>query len=263
MNELSAGATTGVAFAAGLISFLSPCILPVMPAYLTVISGLSLDELREEGRSPELRRRVLTTSTAFVAGFSAVFVLLGTSASFVGAALRGFSFELFGLSFGIAQLAGLVVIALGLHLGGWLRIPFLYRTLQVQSASAPGVWGALAVGAAFAFGWSPCIGPILGTILAVAGAQDTVGRGVYLLAVYSAGLAVPFLLCGWSVEFLLGLMGRMRRHFELLEKGAGLLLVAIGVLMLADLFVWLNVWANEALGGLSDLVLDAEDALLE
>jgi cytochrome c-type biogenesis protein len=263
VNELSAGATTGVAFVAGLISFLSPCILPVMPAYLTVISGLSLGELRDGEPGGHLRRRVLTTSFAFVAGFSAVFVALGASASWLGGALRTFHFEVFGFAIGIAQLAGAIVIAMGLHLAGWLRIPALSRTVQLRSRDdAAGLVGAFTMGAAFAFGWSPYIGPVLGTILAIAGAHDTVARGIYLLAVYSAGLAVPFLLSGWSIEFLLRLMSRMWRHLGLLEKSAGLLLVAIGVLMVTDLFVLLDQYASEALGGVSDLVLDAEDALI-
>ena len=188
-------ASYGAAFGAGLISVLSPCVMPLMPAYLSLISGVSVDELREgeaEGRG-DLRRRVLWGCTGFVAGFSTIFILLGASATAVGRFLLGFQVELGPITIGTPQIAGAVIIAMGLHLLGWLPIPALYRDARFHSRFAPkSVFGTYLVGAAFAFGWSPCVGPILGGILTLAGASDTVGQGMALLAVYSAGLGVPF-----------------------------------------------------------------------
>ena len=265
MNELAAQTSIGLAFLAGLISFLSPCVLPVMPAYLTLISGMNLPDLQAgEAMEPGLRLRILASSAAFVVGFSTVFVVPGRSAPFPGHFLRSFHPTVFGFPLGIAQLAGVVVIAMGLHMAGWLPIPLLYRTQQIDvRPKAVGLLSAFAVGAAFAFGWSPCIGPILGTILTLAGSQDTAARGILLLVAYSAGLAIPFLAGGWSVEFLLRLMKGMRRHFGLLEKGAGVLLIAIGLLMLTGTFVLLNDQANGLLGGVSNRIADLEESLLQ
>jgi cytochrome c-type biogenesis protein len=265
MDELTAQATFGVAFAAGVISFLSPCILPVMPAYLTLISGLTFEELQEQGSAGGgVRRRVLTTSAAFVAGFSVVFIVLGASATLLGRALRGYELILFGVPFGIAQLAGIVVILMGLHIAGWLPIHALYRVKQLDvRPKSVGIGSAFAVGAAFAFGWSPCIGPILGTILTLSGAQETVAKGVLLLMVYSAGLALPFFLCGWSVEFLMRIMGGMRNHFAIMEKSAGVVLIVIGALMLTNQLMLLNAFSNDFFAGMADWVLEAEESLLD
>jgi cytochrome c-type biogenesis protein len=241
-------ASFGAAFGAGLISVLSPCVMPLMPAYLSLISGLSVEELREGEVGNDLRRRVLLGCAGFVAGFSTVFILLGASATALGRVLQTWRLELFGFEISAVQVAGVVIIAMGLHLTGWLRIPLLYRDTRLQGGTAPRSFlGTYLVGAAFAFGWSPCIGPILGGILTIAGSRDTVYQGMALLAVYSLGLGIPFFLAGWSIEYFFRALGRMRRHFRRIEIASGLLLIALGFLvatnrltLLNDNFVFLN-----------------------
>ena len=257
----------GLAAVGGLISFLSPCVLPMIPAYLTVVSGASLAELKQVGEDeavPGLRRRVMLNSLSFVLGFTLVFVALGATATFAGQFLSGLRGNFFGLPIGIAQVAGLLIIVMGLHVAGWLPIQALYRIWQVDvKTTSVSLVGAFAVGAGFAFGWSPCIGPILGTILTLAAGQQTVGQGVVLLFAYSLGLAVPFLLSSWSAELLLGVMGRMRQHFHKLEIASGVMLIAIGVLITTGYWAQLTNAANSSFYGLTDLVLDAEEALFE
>jgi cytochrome c-type biogenesis protein len=251
-------ASLGAAFGAGVLSVLSPCVLPLLPAYLSLVSGLSLDELRRSGEAARMRRRVLEGCLAFCLGFSAVFVVLGASATLLGRWLRSWRLELLGLELGIAQLAGLVIVAMGLHLTGLLRIPALYRERRFRTA-APGTWiGTFLVGAAFAFGWTPCVGPILGGILTLAGARDTLGEGMFLLAVYSSGLALPFLAAGFSVERFLEQFGRIRPQLRRIELASGLLLVAIGVLVTTDRLILLNGY----FAFLNEWLFAAEQALL-
>jgi cytochrome c-type biogenesis protein len=229
------------AFGAGLISVLSPCVVPLLPAYLSLVSGVSVEELKEGDDGGQLRARIRRGSLGFVAGFSAVFVLLGASASAIGGFLAGFRIELFGLTIGAVEIAGLVIAVMGLHLLGVLRIPLLYRDTRFQVRSAPrGVLGTALVGAAFAFGWSPCVGPILGGILTVAGSEESVYRGMGLLAVYAAGLAVPFLLAGLSVEWFFRSLAGVRRHVRRIEQVSGVLLVALGVLVATNRLTALN-----------------------
>jgi cytochrome c-type biogenesis protein len=229
------------AFGAGLISVLSPCVVPLLPAYLSLVSGVSVEDLRDADDARALRARIRRGSAGFVAGFSAVFVALGASASAVGSFLAGFRFELFGLEIGAVEIAGVVIIVMGLHLLGVLRIPLLYRDTRIHVRSAPrGFFGTALVGAAFAFGWSPCVGPILGGILTVAGSQETVVQGMGLLAVYAAGLAVPFLLAGLSVEWFFRSLASVRRHVRRIEQVSGLLLVALGVLVATNRLTALN-----------------------
>src|SRR5262245_18022807 len=207
------------AFGAGLISVLSPCVVPLLPGYLSLVSGVSVDELHGTEDLAQLRGRIRRGSAGFVAGFSAVFVALGASATALGGFLRGFGFELFGVRVDAIQLAGVVIIAMGLHLLGVFRIPLPYRDTRVQVRGAPrGFVGTFLVGAAFAFGWSPCVGPILGGILTMAGSHDTVYQGMGLLAVYAAGLAVPFLLAGMSIELFFRSLARVRRHLHRVEQ---------------------------------------------
>jgi cytochrome c-type biogenesis protein len=248
-------ASYAAAFGAGLVSVLSPCVMPLMPAYLSLISGLSVEEMRGGGAEgsgdPEadatsrraLRRRVLIACAGFVAGFSTVFVLLGASATAIGRVLQVWQVEVAGVTVSLVQVAGLVIIAMGLHLIGWLRIPWLYRDTRMHTRGAPRSFlGTLLVGAAFAFGWSPCVGPILGGILTVAGSRETVGQGMALLAVYSAGLGVPFFAAGWSIELFFRSLDRMKRHFRRVEVVSGVLLVAVGVLVLTNRLTALNSW---------------------
>lgn len=252
-------ASFGAAFAAGVISVLSPCVMPLMPAYLSLISGLSVEELREGGDRPGLRRRVLAGCAAFVAGFSAVFVLLGASATALGRALQTWRMELLGLEVSAAQVAGLVIVAMGLHLIGWLPIPALYRdTRRLGTGTPAGLAGTALVGAAFAFGWSPCVGPILGGILTIAGSRDTVYQGMALLSVYSLGLGVPFFLAGLSLERFLSAFQRVKHHFRRIEVASGALLVALGLLVLTNRLSALNAYFQF----LNDVVEAAEGWLL-
>lgn len=220
--------TLAAAFVAGLLSFVSPCVLPLVPGYLSFVSGFSLDDLRaSEGRGAR-RWQVFAASLAFVLGFSTVFVALGASASAIGQFLLT-RLEVFG------RIAGLIVILFGLHTMGVLPIGWLYREKRVQPQRKPaGLVGAFVVGIAFAFGWTPCIGPILAGILAVAGAQETIQEGVKLLAVYSLGLGIPFLATALAVDRFFAAVARVRRFYRTIEVTAGLLLVTIGALIFTN-----------------------------
>ena len=211
------------AFLAGVLSFLSPCVLPLVPGYVSLISGASVEDLQ----SPERRllRTVMLHSITFVLGFSVVFIALGAVATGVGQLVNEYHSLL-------SKIAGIIVIVFGLHLTGILKIKALYadkRMHEVKGGSS--AVGSFAVGFAFAFGWTPCIGPILATILVLAGAQQTVLKGIILLAVYSLGLAVPFLLTSLGVDRFLTFYGRFRRHLHTVEVFSGILLIAIGVLI--------------------------------
>jgi cytochrome c-type biogenesis protein len=258
-------ASFATAFAAGLLSVLSPCVMPLMPAYLSLISGISVEEMRAEGElrseaeRAAVRRRVLLGCAGFVAGFSTVFVALGASATVLGRALQTWQVDLFGLQVTAVQVAGLVIVAMGLHLTGLLRIPWLYRDARVgQSLQPRSFLGTYLVGAAFAFGWSPCVGPILGGILTLAGGRETVYEGMLLLAVYSAGLGLPFVIAGWSIDVFFTAFRRMRGYFRQVELVAGALLVAVGVLVATNRLAVLN----DYFVFLSDVVTRAEEALL-
>jgi cytochrome c-type biogenesis protein len=234
-------ASFGAAFAAGLISFLSPCVMPLMPAYLSLISGITVEEMREEGGGGKTRRRVLLGCGGFVAGFSTIFILLGASATAIGRVLQTWRFELFGVEIGAVQVAGAVIVVMGLHMTGLLPIQALYRDTRFHSRFKPrGYLGAYLVGAAFAFGWSPCVGPILGGILTIAGGRETVYQGMLLLGFYSLGLALPFFLAGWSVEFLFESTKRMKRYLRRIEVFSGALLIVLGVLVATNRLTALN-----------------------
>lgn len=223
-------ASFGAAFVAGLISFLSPCVMPLMPAYLSLVSGITVEEMMEGKGEGGIRRQVLLGCTGFVAGFSTVFILLGASATAIGRVLQTWRVELLGVEIGAVQIAGAVIVLMGLHMTGLLPIQALYRDTRFHSRFKPkGYLGTYLVGAAFAFGWSPCVGPILGGILTIAGGRETVYQGMLLLAVYSLGLALPFFLAGWSVELLLASAKRLKRHFRRIEIVSGALLIALGV----------------------------------
>lgn len=259
MSGLESIGAVGAAFAAGMLSFLSPCVMPLMPAYLSLISGLSVEEMEELSDDGALRRRVMTACLGFVAGFSTVFIVLGASATWIGRTLRTWHAEILGLEFGVAQIAGVVIIIMGLHIAGLLPIHALYRDARLKIGRRKrSLIGTYLVGAAFAFGWSPCVGPILSGILTVAASRETVFEGIGLLAVYSAGLAVPFLLAGWSIEYFFRLFDRVKRHFRTLEVLSGGLLVAIGVLVLTDQLTRLNnyfVFLNRIVATLEDTLL--------
>jgi len=212
----------GIAFA-GLLSFLSPCVLPLVPPYLCYLAGTSLDRLTTAGpMEADARRRALLAAALFVAGFSTVFVLLGAGASVIGGLLRRYSDVL-------GWVAGAMIIVMGLHFLGLFRIGVLQREARVQVDKPAGLLGAYAMGLAFAFGWTPCIGPVLAGVLAVAGSEETVARGMGLLAVYSAGLGVPFLLAALMMGPFVRLMKRLRGAFGYVEKTMGALLVLAGI----------------------------------
>lgn len=256
---MDASSSLLTAFAAGLLSVLSPCVLPLLPAYLSLVSGISVEELRSQGSEVAVRRRVMLASLSFVFGFSLIFVLLGASATLLGRVMRSFRLELFGVEIGVAQIAGVLIILMGLHLTGLIQIPLLYREKRFEGPTRPtSLFGAGLVGAAFAFGWTPCVGPILGGILTLAGARDTVLEGMGLLTVYSAGLAVPFLLTAWSVERFLGALRRLRDHFRTIELVSGALLVVVGVLVLTDQLTRMNQYFSF----LEEIVVKLEEALL-
>jgi cytochrome c-type biogenesis protein len=219
------------AFVAGLLSFVSPCVLPLIPGYISFISGVTLEDMRggeTAGAGVAPRWRILATSVAFVLGFSLVFVSLGASASALGKLL------LPRLSL-LGRIAGVAIILFGLHTMGILRIGWLYGEKRVQARAKPaGLLGAGVVGIAFAFGWTPCIGPILAGILAVAAAQETVSQGIRLLAVYSLGLGIPFLVTALAINRFFAAFAKIRRHYRAIEIASGGLLVAIGVLILTN-----------------------------
>lgn len=220
--------TLAAAFVAGLLSFVSPCVLPLVPGYLSFVSGRTLDEMRGPEASGARRRQVFIAALAFVAGFSAVFVALGASASAIG------QFLLARLNV-LGKIAGLIVILFGLHTMGVLRLGWLYAEKRVQPARKPaGLLGAFMVGVAFAFGWTPCIGPILAGILAVAATRETVREGVQLLTVYSLGLGIPFLATALAVDRFFAAVARVRRFYHAIEITAGLLLVTIGLLIFTN-----------------------------
>ena len=227
------------AFFAGVLSFLSPCVLPLVPGYVSLISGASVETLQAADR--KLLRTVMLNSLCFIVGFSVVFIALGAVATSVGQLTHQFHRPL-------AIFAGIVIIVFGLHLTGIIKINALYadkRLHDVKGGASP--LGSFIIGFAFAFGWTPCIGPILAGILVLAGSQDTVIKGILLLAVYSAGLAVPFLLTSLGVNRFLGFYARFRRHLHTVEVLSGALLIVFGLLialgrfsMLAGYFGFLN-----------------------
>jgi cytochrome c-type biogenesis protein len=241
MADATSIASLGTAFAAGLLSVFSPCVMPLMPAYLSLVSGLSVEQMQEGGNEAVIRRRVLAGSLGFIAGFSTVFVLLGASATALGHVLRTWNVHILGVELGVPQLAGVVIVVMGLHIAGVLPVHMLYRerrlNLQVRRMTPLGTY---LVGGAFAFGWSPCVGPILGGILTIAGSRETVLQGVGLLAVYSAGLGVPFLVAAWSIDLFFRAFQRVKTHFRMLELVSGALLVGVGLLVMTDQLARLN-----------------------
>jgi cytochrome c-type biogenesis protein len=219
----------------GLISFLSPCVLPLVPPYLSFLAGTTFDEMARGG-DRAVRRRAVLAALLFVAGFSTVFVLLGATASLLGQLLRQYLTIL-------SWVAGAAIIIMGLHFLGIFRIGLLYREARVSVEKPVGLWGAYVMGLAFAFGWTPCIGPILGSILAIAGAETSVAQGAFLLAVYSAGLGLPFVLAAFAVTPFANFLKRMRSRLPLVEKAMGGLLILTGIAFfygwMADASFWL------------------------
>jgi cytochrome c-type biogenesis protein len=236
------------AFGGGMISFLSPCVLPLVPGYLSLMSGVSVAELAEpataaDGEPGTLRTKthVLRATLLFVAGFTLVFTLLGMTASAIGTSLLDHRV-------GLNRVAGVIVIIMGLFLAGFVSSPRLMaeRRLHV-SPSALGAWAPPVMGMAFAFGWTPCIGPILGGVLALASNGDSIGRGAVLLISYSLGLGVPFVLSGLALARLSRVFAWVKRHYRVLNIVAGLMLAAFGWLLLTNNVGWLSARISELL----------------
>jgi len=229
------------AFGAGLLSFLSPCVLPLVPPYLCFLGGVSFEELTDDGGADsKMLRRVLLSALLFVLGFSTVFISLGATASAIGQMVS----EYMDL---LAKGAGIVIIILGLHFMGLFKIGIFMREARFQADTKPAsLVGAYVVGLAFAFGWTPCVGPILAAILMVAGTEDSAMHGASLLAVYSAGLGLPFLFAAFAMKPFMGLMQKFRRHMQTVERVIGGLLVGTGVLFLTGTFSELAYWLLEA-----------------
>jgi len=240
-----ADVTLPAAVLAGLLSFLSPCVLPLVPPYLTFIAGTTVEELGEGGPR-RARLDIALAALLFVLGFSTVFVAMGATASIFGQALRA---HLGTLSWA----AGLAIIAMGLHFLGVWRLAFLYREKRIHLEKPVGLWGAYVMGLAFAFGWTPCIGPILAAILAVAGTEETLARGAILLAAYSAGLGVPFLLAAFAIEPFLDFLARFKSRFVYVEKTVGVLLVLTGIGFLAGWVQDASFWLLETFPALARL----------
>lgn len=232
-------------FLAGLISFLSPCVLPLVPPYLTYLAGTTLDRLTDD-IDAAMRRRAVITAILFVAGFSTVFVLLGATASVLGNVLRQYSQIL-------SIVAGVAIIVMGLHFLGLFRIGLLYREARVQVEKPIGLVGAYVMGLAFAFGWTPCIGPVLAAVLSVAGSSQSVTRGMGLLGVYSLGLGVPFIAAAFAMGPFVRLLKRLRTHFDLVEKVMGVLLVLTGIAFLTGGIATVSFWLLETFPALGRL----------
>ena len=226
------------ALIAGLVSFLSPCVLPLVPPYLVYLTGATIEHVANAEKVSSSKRAVMISALMFVLGFSTVFVALGASASLIGAMVRAWSAEL-------SIVAGVVIMIMGLHFLGLTRISLLMREGRLSIPKPVGLWGAYVMGLAFAFGWTPCIGPILAAILSVAAAEATMAKGAGLLAVYSAGLGIPFLIAAFMVEQFSALFSRMKRHLVSVERAMGVLMVLTGIGFLTGAVTSASIWLLE------------------
>ena len=234
------------ALIAGLVSFLSPCVLPLVPPYLVYLTGATIEHVANDETVWSSKRAVMTSAVMFVFGFSTVFVALGASASLIGGLIRAWSAEL-------SIAAGIAIIVMGLHFLGLTRIALLMREGRLPIPKPVGLWGAYAMGLAFAFGWTPCIGPILAAILSLAAAEATVTKGAVLLAIYSAGLGIPFLIAALMVEQFSALFARMKRHLATVERAMGVLLVLTGIGFLTGAVSDVSIWLLETFPGLQNI----------
>jgi len=235
---MHADVTYLAALVAGLVSFLSPCVLPLVPPYLVFLAGTSLERFADKEAEPRVKRETVAASVLFVLGFSTVFVALGASASAIGSLIRAYSGPL-------AIIAGIIIIVMGLHFLGVTRIAFLYRQKRLEVGKPVGLWGAYVIGLAFAFGWTPCIGPILAAILAVAASEQTVTKGASLLAVYSLGLGIPFVIAAFAIEPFAAFLARFRNYLHRVEQAMGALLVLTGIAFLTGSVNQMSVWLLE------------------
>lgn len=227
------------ALVAGLLSFLSPCVLPLVPPYLVYLAGTSLERYADAEPERRVKWETVGAAALFVAGFSTVFVALGASASAIGSLIRVYADTL-------ATVAGIVIIIMGLHFLGLTRMALLMREKRMEVARPVGLWGAYVMGLAFAFGWTPCIGPILAVILAVAASKETVATGAGLLAVYSLGLGIPFLCAAFAVKPFAKFLAGFKSYLPLVEKVMGGLLVLTGIAFLTGFVTQVSFWLLEA-----------------
>jgi len=238
---MNADVTILAALLAGLVSFLSPCVLPLVPPYLVFLAGTSLERLADREPEPRVRRETVIAALLFVLGFSTVFIAFGASASVIGSLIRVYSEPL-------SLLAGIAIVVMGMHFLGITPIALLHRQKRLDVAKPVGLWGAYVMGLAFAFGWTPCIGPILAAILAVAASEQTVTRGAGLLAVYSLGLGIPFIVAALAIEPFAAFLARFRKYLRRVEQMMGALLVVTGIAFLVpslNWVTWLSYWLLE------------------
>ncbi|MDO8977781.1 MAG: cytochrome c biogenesis protein CcdA [Afipia sp.] len=233
------------ALAAGVISFLSPCVLPLVPPYLIYLTGATIEHVANDEEQRASKRAVMLSALIFVLGFSTVFVALGASASLIGGWIRAWSAQL-------SIVAGIAIILMGLHFLGLTRIGFLMREGRLPIPKPVGLWGAYVMGLAFAFGWTPCIGPILAAILSVAASETTVTKGAGLLAVYSAGLGIPFLIAAFMVERFSSVLARMKKHLATVERAMGVLMVIVGIGFLTGAVTDVSIWLLETFPALQN-----------
>jgi cytochrome c-type biogenesis protein len=246
LGGMTADVSLVAALIAGVVSFLSPCVLPLVPPYLVYLAGSSLERLADDNPRTGSMRDTLRAALLFVCGFSTVFVAFGASASVIGTLVRAWSAEL-------AIVAGVAIIVMGLHFLGVFRIGLMLREKRVEMAKPVGLWGAYAMGLAFAFGWTPCIGPILAAILAVAASEQTVAKGAGLLAVYSLGLGIPFLLAAVAIKPFAAFLTRFRRQLVHMERVMGGLLVLTGVAFLTGSVSQASFWLLETFPALGKI----------
>jgi len=233
---------------AGLLSFLSPCVLPLVPPYLCFLGGTTFDQLTGEDETPShVYTTVIMSSVAFVLGFTTVFVILGATATVLGQLVAA-NLPL------LAKIAGVIIIIAGMHFLGVIHIPLLHREARYHADTRPaGLIGAYLIGLAFAFGWTPCIGPVLGAILAVAAGEGSVSQGVSLLFVYSLGLGIPFILAAVAIRPFMSAMQRFRGHLAMMEKVLGGFLVLTGILFLTNSMTFISGWILQTFPGLATI----------
>ena len=234
------------ALIAGLVSFLSPCVLPLVPPYLIFLAGTSLERFADQEPEPRVRRETVLAAALFVAGFATVFVALGASASVIGSLIRAYSEPL-------SIVAGVIIVVMGMHFLGLTPIAWLHHQKRLDVAKPVGLWGAYVIGLAFAFGWTPCIGPILAAILAVAASEQTVARGALLLAVYSLGLGIPFIVAAFAIEPFAAFLARFKKYLRRVEQAMGALLVLTGIAFLTGSISQLSIWLLEAFPALGKI----------
>jgi cytochrome c-type biogenesis protein len=235
------------AFAFGFLSFISPCVLPIVPGYISFISGVSLNEIETTGDKSKARRKIILNTLFFILGFSLVFIFLGATATALGKFLID-NLPLF------SQIAGVIIIIFGLHMAGVFKIKYLQYEKRIHTQTKPlGFLGSFVVGLAFAFGWTPCIGPILGAILGIAAQKETVWQGIILLTSYSAGLGIPFLITGISISAFYNFFNKIKRHFKKIEIIGGIMLIIVGILMITGSLTLIATYLTKWFPFLSDI----------